>query len=310
VNDLALVAHEFGRHAAPGPLLSANLVAAAISRGGTDAQKADVLAPILTGEAIGSWAWAEPRPNNGLGTVTAHAGSAAGGYSLTGVKSPVEYGASAQHLLVAARTDAGLTQFLVPADATGVTITPMHTVDLTRRFATVAFENVSVAADHVVGQAGDADTDVERQLHLACVIQLAEMVGAMDVAFAMTVEWAFNRYSFGRPLASYQELKHRFADMKVWLEASHAIADAAAQAVQADAPDAAEIVSAGKAYVGQYGPELMHDCVQMHGGIGVTFDHDLHLYLRRVVLDAQTFGTVHEHRERLTRILEARETAA
>jgi alkylation response protein AidB-like acyl-CoA dehydrogenase len=186
----------------------------------------------------------------------------------------------------------------------------MQTVDLSRRFATVSFQDVHVDADGVVGDAGRAEPDVERQLHLALVIQLAEMVGAMDVAFEMTVDWAFNRYSFGRPLASYQELKHRFADMKVWLEASHAMADAAARAVQADAPDAAEIVSAGKAYVGQFGPELMHDCVQMHGGIGVTFDHDLHLYLRRVVLDTQLFGTVHEHRERLTGILEAREAAA
>ena len=127
----------------------------------------------------------------------------------------------------------------------------------------------------------------------------------MDVALAMTIEWSFNRYSFGRPLASYQELKHRFADMKMWLEASHAIADAAARPVKDDHPRACELVSAGQAYIGHYGPELMHDCVQMHGGIGVTFDHDLHLYLRRVVLGSQLFGTVREHRDRLTQILES-----
>ncbi|HEY7105388.1 MAG TPA: acyl-CoA dehydrogenase family protein [Acidimicrobiia bacterium] len=310
VNDLALVAYGFGRHAAPGPLLSGNIVAAALSRGGTDAQRSDVLQSIISGETIGSWAWAEPRPHSGLGTVTVQAVSSGDGYVLSGVKGPVEYGANAEHFLVVARADGGLSQLLVPADATGVTVTPMQTVDLSRRFATVSFQDVHVDADGVVGDAGRAEPDVERQLHLALVIQLAEMVGAMDVAFEMTVDWAFNRYSFGRPLASYQELKHRFADMKVWLEASHAMADAAARAVQADAPDAAEIVSAGKAYVGQFGPELMHDCVQMHGGIGVTFDHDLHLYLRRVVLDTQLFGTVHEHRERLTGILEAREAAA
>ncbi len=113
----------------------------------------------------------------------------------------------------------------------------------------------------------------------------AESVGAMQTAFDMTVEWAFDRYSFGRPLASYQELKHRFADMKTWLEASHAISDAAAAAVAAGSPDAAELVSAAKAFIGQYGSELMQDCVQMHGGIGVTFEHDLHLYLRRHTVD-------------------------
>ena len=107
----------------------------------------------------------------------------------------------------------------------------------------------------------------------------------MQAGFDMTVEWAFDRYSFGRPLASYQALKHRFADMKSWLEASHAISDEAADAVAAGAPDAAELVSAAKAYIGDYGAELLQDCVQMHGGIGVTFEHDLHLFLRRHTVD-------------------------
>ena len=126
----------------------------------------------------------------------------------------------------------------------------------------------------------------------------------------MTIEWAFDRYSFGRPLASYQELKHRFADMKLWLESSHAIADGAAQAVEDDMPDAWDILSAGKAYVGHYGVELMHDCVQIHGGIGVTFEHDLHLFLRRVTADSLQYGTVTEHRERLTATLEKEEALA
>ena len=97
---------------------------------------------------------------------------------------------------------------------------------------------------------------------------------------ALTIEWSFDRYSFGRPLASYQELKHRFADMKTWLEASHATSDASAAAVAAGSPDAARLVSVAKAFIGHYGSELLQDCVQMHGGIGVTFEHDLHLYLR------------------------------
>jgi alkylation response protein AidB-like acyl-CoA dehydrogenase len=141
---------------------------------------------------------------------------------------------------------------------------------------------------------------------LANTIQLAEMVGAMSRAFDITVEWAFDRYSFGRPLASYQELKHRFADMKAWLEAGHAIADTAAQHVQDRTDRAGEYASAGKAYLGVYGVELVQDCVQMHGGIGVTFDHDMHLYLRRVVTDSILYGTVSDHRQRLTTILEKR----
>jgi len=310
IRDLALVAYQFGSHAAPGPLLSNNVVAGALSRNGSAAQKSDALQSIIAGEAQASWCYAEPRPNNGLGTITLSAAEEGGNFVLNGTKLPVEAGAQSQHFLVTARTSGGLTQLLVPSDAAGLTVTPMKNVDLTHRFAQVTFDGVKVPASAVVGTVGGAADEVEHQLQVACTIQLAEMVGAMDSGLEMTIEWAFNRYSFGRPLASYQELKHRFADMKMWLEASHALADASARAVDAADGSGAEMVSAGKAYVGQYGPELMHDCVQMHGGIGVTFDHDLHLYLRRVVLGSQLFGTVHEHRERLTHILETKEAAA
>src|SRR5204863_5688964 len=145
---------------------------------------------------------------------------------------------------------------------------PLHSLDLLRRFATVRFDDVEVPASAAV-----ARDSVERQLDVALVIQVAEMVGAADRVFAFTLEWAFDRYSFGRPLASYQELKHRFADMKMWLEAGHAISDAAATAVSARSDEAAELVSVAKAYIGQYGAELLQDCVQMHGVIGITFEH-------------------------------------
>jgi alkylation response protein AidB-like acyl-CoA dehydrogenase len=131
----------------------------------------------------------------------------------------------------------------------------------------------------------------------------------MQWSFDTTLEWAFNRLSFGRPLASYQEIKHRFADMKMWLEAGHAITDSVARAVEADAADRSLVVSAAKSYVGRYGPELVQDCVQMHGGIGVTFDHDLHLYLRRVATNIPLFGTPAQHAVRISRILEALEGA-
>jgi alkylation response protein AidB-like acyl-CoA dehydrogenase len=136
------------------------------------------------------------------------------------------------------------------------------------------------------------------------VLQCAEMVGAIDRVFQFTVQWAFDRYSFGRPLASYQALKHRFADMKMWLEAAQATANAAAKAVQARGGDAAELVSVAKAYIGQRATDIVQDCVQLHGGIGVTWEHDLHLYLRRVTVDRMTWGTPSEHRRRLADILE------
>ena len=193
---------------------------------------------------------------------------------------------------------------LVPASATGVSVEPLHSVDLTRRFSTVRFDGVRVPRSALVGDVGAAAPQVERQLQLALVVLNAETVGAMQRAFDTTVEWAFDRYTFGRPLASYQALKHRFADMKSWLEAAHAISDAAAVAVQANAADARELVSVAKAYIGHYGAELLQDCVQLHGGIGLTFEHDVHLFLRRVTVDRALFGTPAEHRQRIAAIVE------
>src|SRR5204863_8189773 len=141
------------------------------------------------------------------------------------------------------------------------------------RFAEVRFDGVKAPASALVGSAGGAANDVERQLHVAVVLQCAELCGIAGRVFEFTSEYAFDRFSFGRPLASYQELKHRFADMKMWLEAGHAISDAAATAVSARSDEAAELVSVAKAYIGQYGAELLQDCVQMHGVIGITFEH-------------------------------------
>jgi alkylation response protein AidB-like acyl-CoA dehydrogenase len=152
---------------------------------------------------------------------------------------------------------------------------------------------------------GAAD-DVERQLQIAVVLQCAEMVGAADRMFEVTLEYLGDRYSFGRPLSSYQALKHRVADDKMWLEACHAIATAAARAVATEAGDAGAVVSAAKAWIGPHATELIQDCVQLHGGIGVTWEHDLHLYLRRTTVDRVTYGTPEEHSERIaTRLLGA-----
>ena len=112
-----------------------------------------------------------------------------------------------------------------------------------------------------------------------------------------------DRFSFGRPLSSYQALKHRFADMKMWLEASHGIATAAARAVAHHASDADELVGAAASYIGPHATDIIQDCVQMHGGIGVTWEHDLHLYLRRATLNREAYGTPAEHRERIASLI-------
>jgi alkylation response protein AidB-like acyl-CoA dehydrogenase len=258
--DLAVIAYEFGRHAAPGPLIATNVVAHALSAAGGH----PLLADILAGNAIVAWA-----PHVG-GTISGD-----------GVARQVESAAVATHVLAG--------NAVVPMSE--VHTEPMGTVDLTRRFDVVRFDNAP-SADVVT-------LDTERLVQMATALACVESVGAMQTAFDLTVAWAFDRYSFGRPLASYQALKHRFADMKVWLEASHAISADAVAALSASAPNAPELVSAAKAYTGHYGSELMHECIQMHGGIGVTFEHDLHLYLRRHTVNRALYGTPSEHRQKL-----------
>jgi alkylation response protein AidB-like acyl-CoA dehydrogenase len=113
----------------------------------------------------------------------------------------------------------------------------------------------------------------------------------------------FGRFSFGRPLASYQALKHRFADMTLWSHAAQATTAAAATAVQERRGDAAELVSIAKAYTGQRATDIVQDCVQLHGGLGVTWEHDIHVYLRRATVDRVTWGAPSEHRRRVADLL-------
>ncbi len=309
--DATLLAYELGWHAAPGPFVDCNVVAAAL--GAADGGHDEVIKSLISGESVAAWCMAEGHPGGQLPEgIELEVHLEPGGVVLRGVKRPVESAAQASHLLVTGRltTDRarqGLTQVLVPAATAGVELQPMRSVDLTRRFWAVRFRDVRLPLDAVVGEPGAATEAVTRQLHQAIALSTAESVGAMQRAFDMTVAWAFDRYSFGRPLASYQALKHRFADMKTWLEASHAVADAAAAAVDAGTSEAAELASAAKAYVGEYGTELVQDCVQLHGGIGVTFEHDLHLFVRRVTLGRVLFGTPSDHRRRLAAILEREE---
>jgi alkylation response protein AidB-like acyl-CoA dehydrogenase len=303
--DAGLVAYEFGRHAAPGPLAVVNVVAATLSE-----QNAapDVLAGLLSGERIATWCAPPFGSQQWQPTVDVrHEGA---DLVLAGEARIVESAGQAAHLLVTCNDGDGVTQVLVPTDTVGVSVSPMQTVDLTRRFDVVTLDDVRVPAAAVVGSAGDARAEVHRQFELLIVLLNAESVGAMESAFDMTVEWAFDRYSFGRPLASYQALKHRFADMFMWLQSSHATNDAACAAVAGGDPDAAELVSAAKAYIGEYGAELVQDCTQMHGGIGVTFEHDLHLFLRRVTVNRALAGTPADHLQRLADLIDAREGAA
>ena len=297
--DLAVIAEEMGVLVSPGPLAPVNVVAQTISEEGTDEQAAALLPRLVSGETVASWCGAEPgQPFRPAGmTVTARADGT--GFVVDGVKRPVEAGAEADWFLVTATGQGGLTQLVIPADVEGVTVVPLEGIDFVRRNAEVRFDGVCVPASAVVGSPGGAAESFERQLETVLVLQCAESVGAAARVFEFTVGYAFDRYSFGRPLASYQALKHRFADLKLWLESAQAITVEATRLVQAGAPDAAEVARVAKAYVGDRCPELVQECIQLHGGIGVTWDHDLHLYLRRMVLHRQTYGDPREYRDQL-----------
>lgn len=306
--DLALIAYEFGRHAAPGPLVDCNVVAAALSGQPGDLQR-EALGEIISGASIAASALgAAPWQRPGEASVTIRRDGS--DVVIDGAVRPVESAREAGYLLVTGMGEGGMTQVLVPTSAPGIEIRPLKGMDVTRRFANVVFDGVRAPASALVGEYGRAEAQVSRQIQNAAVILSAESVGAMDVAFEMTLDWAFGRYTFGRALASYQALKHRFADMKSWLEASHAISDAAAEAVADHTDLAAETASAAKSYIGVQGPELAQDCVQLHGGIGVTYEHDLHFFLRRVTLDSLLYGTPAEHRRLLAKIRIEQENAA
>ncbi len=206
---------------------------------GQRAQRAGPLQELLSGQAAGAWATigtaAMTAAMAGAASSASSASSSASvsdagilatetddGFELQGIGIPVEGGAGAAYILVTARTGSALSQFLLPHDTQGVRISRLHSLDMTKRFARLEFDRVRVPRSALVGDAGQAGPAVGWLADLAVSMQVAEMCGAMRWALETTLEWACNRYSFGRPLASYQEVKHRFADMKLWLEASHA----------------------------------------------------------------------------------------
>lgn len=302
LRDLASIAEEIGRTVAPGPLHPVSTVLAGLAEADNRSDHVDTIDALVSGRTVASWAVDEPgrgfSPQEPLLTATA----TAGGYRLDGVKDRVEAGPQAGVLLVTARTDDGPRLFLVSAGAPGVTVHRQRCVDMVKQYARVEFDAVDVDGAATVGSAEQTPRLIERQSHVAMVLQCAETVGMLDAVLGMTVAWARDRHSFGRPLASYQALKHRFADMTMWQHACRAITGGAVDEVAARNPDAGMWVSAAKSYLGEHAGPLVQDCVQLHGGIGVTWEHDLHLFLRRITLYRNLFGTPTEHHRAVYRL--------
>jgi alkylation response protein AidB-like acyl-CoA dehydrogenase len=296
--DACIIAEQLGRHVQPGPFVPINVVASAIAAEGSDAQRAELLPGLLAGAEVAAWAWADAA-GNWDGGAGVRVERVARGIRLDGSRGVVQDAGSADWLLVAATLDSQPVQVTVPAHTEGLVVTPLESLDLGRRFADVRLDGVTVAPDALVGAGGAGP--LETQLQRALVLVLAETVGAADALLSMTVAYAKDRVAFGRPIGSFQAIKHVLADQALALECCKAAAVAAAEAVQAGDEAAPEVVSMAAAAVAERATELAQQCLQVQGGIGYTWEHDLHLYLRRIQSNAALFGEASWHRERVCR---------
>ena len=309
VIDAALVAYRRGQLLQPGPFVGTNLVAYALATGGSDEQQEKVLPALICGAARGAWAI------TGISGSPAMDGVAIGsathnGYRLSGSATFVEDPGPGGWILIGMETDEGPSQALLSADELGTRIVRLDSLDLSRRFVELRLDGVEVPASAVVGPAGSAANPVQQQLAIACTLSVAESVGAMDREFSMTVEYAKNRIAFGRPIGSFQAIKHVLADTSLYLEMSKAIAMVAANYLGSGDGYGRAAASMAKAFVGDCGIDLAQNCFQVFGGIGFTWEHDQHLYLRRLTTDAACYGSPPWHREHLCQLSEFEELGA
>jgi alkylation response protein AidB-like acyl-CoA dehydrogenase len=299
--DLVVLAEELGRTLNPGPFVGCNVVSDAIARFGTEIQGKEHLPRIARGEATAAWCLSgdgSPEP----GAVEVRASRDGDGWRLDGAARFVEAAHNAAALLVVATgPDNEVHNFLVPRPSDGLSERVLTGLDLTRRFAEVRLEAVIVPGSAELPGGWEV---VEHCLSLATVLQAAEDVGAADVLFEATVDYAKQRVQFGRTIGSFQAIKHRLADLLVELEAMRAAAYYAALALGDGLDDAAEAVATAGAYVGDTFAHLCGESLQLHGGIGFTWEHDVHLFVRRAKVNQVLYGDGAWHRERLARLTE------
>jgi alkylation response protein AidB-like acyl-CoA dehydrogenase len=301
VCDAAVVAEERGRMLQPAAFVPTNVVAHAIVLGGTDTMRESIVPALAAGEVVATWA-AHTDTGSFDPTGGVHVTGTPDALRLTGRKTLVQDAHSASWILVTAADGDGASQFLLGADRVGLQVVRRSGFDLSRQLSEVYVDDVEVSTTDMVGERGAAGAAVEGQLDLAAVLTVAESVGAMDRIFELTVEYAKARTAFGRPIGSFQAVKHLLADTSLLLEESKAVSVAAARALQGERENRSEIASMAKSFVAEAGVELAHNCWQVFGGIGYTWEHDLHLYLRRLTVDAVLYGDAAWHRERICRL--------
>jgi alkylation response protein AidB-like acyl-CoA dehydrogenase len=300
--DLVVLAEELGRALNPGPFVPCNVVADAIVRFGSEAQAQEWLPRIARGDAVAAWCLsADGSPDSGAVGIQARRERA--GWSLDGTARYVNAAQNADVLLVVAADASGaIRNFLVPRPSDGLSVRVVRGLDLTRRFAEVSLDGVVVPA---AAELPGGRYVVDRCLSMAIVLQAGESVGAGEVLFESLVDYLKRRVQFGRTIASFQAVKHRLANLQVELEGMRVAAEYAALAFGDGLDDAAEAVATAGAYVGDAFAHLCGEALQLFGGIGFTWEHDVHLFVRRAKVNQVLYGGGAFHRERLVRLIEA-----
>ncbi len=303
---LGLILEETGRNLVASPLLSTALVSAsALVLGGSDAQKAAWLPRIATGEIVAALAVDEGSHHTPLNIALTGTDSS-GGFVLNGAKTFVIDGEAADLLVVAARTSGapgdsdGITLFLVPGDAKGVTREHLSLID-SRGAAKITFDRVEVGADAVLGEAGKGWAILEPVLDRAYAGLAAEMLGSATAAFEITLDYIKTRTQFGQVIGTFQALQHRAAKLFTDLETTRSCVEAALEAADAGG-DTRLLASLAKAKASEVLHLASNEMVQMHGGIGMTDAHDAGLYMKRARVAEALFGSASFHRDRYARL--------
>jgi alkylation response protein AidB-like acyl-CoA dehydrogenase len=299
--ETAILLEEMGRVAAPGPYLPTVLAARAIEEAGNDAQKRRWLGAFAAGEARATVAFVDADLDWRPDTMGTRATRTPKGWVLSGRKQFVPWAHIADVLLVPAWTPDGLTLFLVEPAAVGLTLDPTPVMDLGTRLANVALDEVVVGDDAVLGASGQAGARLAALLRYGAVGAAAEMLGAARRCLDMAVGYAKVREQFGQPIGSFQAIRHKCAEMLLEVENSHAAVYYAAWALDAKAEDAEVAASVAKAYVGEAARKVCGEAIQVHGGIGFTWEHDLHLYFKRAKALEAMYGDAEYHREEIVR---------
>ncbi len=296
--EQALVLDEMGRNAYVGPYFATAVLAASALKAAGDTA---LLPKIAGGEVKATVAVLEDAISWQPSAVQMRAVASGTSYALNGTKRFVPWAHVADKILVVARTDDGTTVFVVERDAAGLTITPNLEMDRTNKTATLTFENVN--ADTVLGQVNKGWDVIGPMLQRAAIAASAEMLGAMRRCMEMSVEYAKVRHQFGQPIGMFQAIKHACAEMLLEVENSHGAVYYAAWAMDAGSPDAALAASVAKAYVGDSSRKVCGSAIQVHGGIGFTWEYDLHLYFKRAKHLEALYGDADFHREQALRLM-------